>query len=158
MADLIPGHVISLTDGRQATVRFVGTTHFAAGEWIGIELDEPSGKNDGAVQGERYFDCEFGFGMFVRPTAIDAVIGQPPKETKPAAKASANAPQTRGRSQTGASVSGMGIKKPGAMQAANTKRHSASSASLSPAAKSAAQRLSLKVCRVPTTELIVPYC
>ncbi|KAF7593710.1 hypothetical protein BBP40_011002 [Aspergillus hancockii] len=150
MADLNPGHVVSLTDGRQATVRFVGTTHFAAGEWIGIELDEPTGKNDGAVQGERYFDCEFGFGMFVRPTAIAAVIGQPPKEAKLAAKGAANAPQTRGRAQTGASVSGMGIKKPGAMQAANTKRHSASSASPSPAAKSAAQRLSLKQPQSPT--------
>ncbi|KAB8235503.1 putative dynactin [Aspergillus alliaceus] len=150
MADLIPGHVVTLTDGRQATVRFAGATHFAAGEWIGIELDEPTGKNDGAVQGERYFDCEFGFGMFVRPTAIATVIGPPAKEAKLATKGTPNAPQTRGRAQTGASASGLGIKKSGAMQTANTKRHSASSASPSPAAKAASQRLSLKQPQSPT--------
>lgn len=32
-------------------VRFVGQTAFAAGKWIGIELDnEGTGKNDGTVQ------------------------------------------------------------------------------------------------------------
>ena len=32
-------------------VRFVGQTAFAAGKWIGIELDEQgTGKNDGTVQ------------------------------------------------------------------------------------------------------------
>ena len=154
MADLTPGHVVTLTDGRQATVRFAGTTHFAAGDWVGIELDEPTGKNDGAVQGERYFDCEFGYGMFVRPTAIAAIIGPSAKEAKPAVKGTTNAPQTRGRAQTGASASGLGIKKPSAIQGANTKRHSGSSASPSPAAKTASQRLGLKVCISRTMELI----
>lgn len=142
MADLSPGQVITLTDGRQATVRFVGTTHFAAGDWVGIELDNATGKNDGAVQGERYFDCEPGYGMFVRPPAIAAIVDRPdPKQT---AKPSGNTPN-RGRAQTGISAGSMGLKKPGTLPSSNMKRNSASAASPSPAPKVGAQRTSLRV-------------
>ncbi|XP_039148755.1 kinesin-like protein KIF13B isoform X14 [Drosophila simulans] len=47
-------------------IRFVGTTEFQPGAWIGVELDTPTGKNDGSVKGVQYFQCKPKHGMFVR--------------------------------------------------------------------------------------------
>ena len=38
--------------------------------WVGIELDEPTGRNDGSVNGERYFTCEKNKGVFVGPEKV----------------------------------------------------------------------------------------
>ena len=51
-------------------IRFVGSTDFAPGTWIGIELDTSQGKNNGTVAGVQYFDCPHKRGMFVRPKNI----------------------------------------------------------------------------------------
>ena len=45
------------------------------GKWVGIELYEKNGKNDGSVDGVVYFSCEMGYGVFVRPSQIRAVHG-----------------------------------------------------------------------------------
>lgn len=55
------------------TVRFVGQTAFAAGKWVGIQLDEPTGKNDGSVAGTRYFTCADGYGVFVRASMVSVL-------------------------------------------------------------------------------------
>ncbi|XP_047021151.1 kinesin-like protein KIF13A isoform X6 [Helicoverpa zea] len=47
-------------------IAYTGPTHFAGGTWIGVELDAPTGKNDGSVGGTRYFECRPRHGIFVR--------------------------------------------------------------------------------------------
>ena len=44
--------------------RYLGPTDFAKGEWAGIELEAPIGKNDGSVDGKKYFECAANFGLF----------------------------------------------------------------------------------------------
>ncbi|XP_064460859.1 CAP-Gly domain-containing linker protein 1-like isoform X2 [Ornithodoros turicata] len=57
--------VVNATSGmKTGTLQFLGPTEFAQGQWAGVELDEPVGKNDGSVAGRRYFSCRPKFGLF----------------------------------------------------------------------------------------------
>mmetsp|Transcript_29205 Transcript_29205/g.77095 ORF Transcript_29205/g.77095 Transcript_29205/m.77095 type:complete len:1266 (-) Transcript_29205:87-3884(-) len=67
----VGGHVLVKSQNMEpAIVRFIGETHFSPGEWIGLQLRSPIGRNDGAVDGKRYFHCEPQCGLFVRPAAV----------------------------------------------------------------------------------------
>lgn len=37
---------------------------------MGVELRTPKGKNDGSVQGRRYFTCKPDHGLLVRPSKV----------------------------------------------------------------------------------------
>lgn len=62
-----------LANDALGTVKFLGTTQFSSGIWVGVELDKALGKNDGAVQGVRYFRCAEKAGVFVRESKITPV-------------------------------------------------------------------------------------
>ncbi len=49
---------------------FVSLTGF----WLGIELDKPSGKNDGSVGGVRYFSCPPKHGVFAPPSRVQGQV------------------------------------------------------------------------------------
>jgi len=62
---------------RRGVIQFVGSVHFQSGWWIGIHYDEPMGKNDGSVEGKRYFTCPPKFGAFLKPANV--VMGDFPE-------------------------------------------------------------------------------
>ncbi|KAG7387803.1 hypothetical protein PHYBOEH_008136 [Phytophthora boehmeriae] len=51
-------------------VRFLGEIASVKGVWVGIELDEAYGKNDGSVKGRYYFRCKPKHGVFARPHQV----------------------------------------------------------------------------------------
>ncbi|KAL0567021.1 hypothetical protein V5O48_014977, partial [Marasmius crinis-equi] len=59
----------------KGVVRFSGSTQFKPGKWIGIELLDGTGKNDGSIDGVAYFNCKMGYGVFVRPVQIKQILG-----------------------------------------------------------------------------------
>jgi tubulin-folding cofactor B len=63
---------VQLADGshHRGVVRFVGKRDGAKGYWVGVELDEAFGKNNGTVGGKQYFVCEENFGIFVKPAKV----------------------------------------------------------------------------------------
>nr|XP_022340705.1 CAP-Gly domain-containing linker protein 1-like isoform X24 [Crassostrea virginica] len=58
------GDRVLVSGTKTGTLRYIGATDFAKGDWAGVELDEKQGKNDGAVSGKRYFECRPMFGLF----------------------------------------------------------------------------------------------
>ncbi|XP_041832708.1 kinesin-like protein KIF13B isoform X2 [Melanotaenia boesemani] len=64
------GEFVTVGTNKSGTVRYVGPTDFAAGTWVGVELEVPAGKNDGSVGGKHYFHCNPGYGVLVRPDRV----------------------------------------------------------------------------------------
>uniref|UniRef100_A0A452IU64 CAP-Gly domain-containing protein n=1 Tax=Gopherus agassizii TaxID=38772 RepID=A0A452IU64_9SAUR len=58
------GDRVVIAGQKVGTLRFCGTTEFASGQWAGVELDEPEGKNDGSVGKLQYFKCAPRCGIF----------------------------------------------------------------------------------------------
>lgn len=63
---------LTLGNKFRGTVRYIGEIKSREGKWIGLELDDPVGANDGSVNGVRYFQCMEQHGIFVRYEKIKA--------------------------------------------------------------------------------------
>jgi len=84
-------------NGKAGTVSYVGSTKFAAGEWVGVTLDAAEGMHDGTVMGTTYFECAPKCGVFAQAAqlaasgALPAPVAAPAVAAAPAAAAPASA-------------------------------------------------------------------
>eukprot|EP00930_Biecheleria_cincta_P071248 TRINITY_DN58761_c0_g1_i1.p1 TRINITY_DN58761_c0_g1~~TRINITY_DN58761_c0_g1_i1.p1 ORF type:complete len:787 (-),score=152.03 TRINITY_DN58761_c0_g1_i1:288-2561(-) len=51
-------------------IRYVGLLEGQEGGFVGLELDEGRGKNDGSLNGKQYFTCAPNHGLFARPDMV----------------------------------------------------------------------------------------
>jgi dynactin 1 len=135
------GQTVELNDGRTAILQYTGNTHFAPGDWLGVVLDDATGKNDGSVQGQRYFECRPGHGMFLRPAAATVIDEPTPKpKGRPRIRANGAAAKTRPQSMVAGGLKRQSLVDPGA-----SKRQSINAGSPTPGANGAL-RARLGVC------------
>ncbi|KAF8317347.1 hypothetical protein DL93DRAFT_2165610 [Clavulina sp. PMI_390] len=112
-------------------VRFAGNTKFGTGKWIGVELSDANGKNDGSVQGVKYFECEPNHGSFVRPSQVKVVprpatTPEPPASARPSPIAAlARSTSTRPTP----AVAALGVSRSGSPGGASAARPSPRNAS-----------------------------
>ncbi|XP_060660682.1 tubulin-folding cofactor B [Drosophila nasuta] len=64
---------------RRGTIKYNGELEGKTGIFIGVQYDEPLGKNNGSVGGKAYFVCPPNYGGFVSPLSVE--VGDfPPEE------------------------------------------------------------------------------
>lgn len=87
------GERVWVNGNKPGYIQFLGETQFAPGQWAGIVLDEPIGKNDGSVAGVRYFQCEALRGIFTRPSKLSRTEGETNgNQTAPPSRAASPTP------------------------------------------------------------------
>ncbi|XP_040013040.1 CAP-Gly domain-containing linker protein 1 isoform X2 [Xiphias gladius] len=130
-ADFQIGERVWVSGNKPGYVQFIGGTQFAPGQWAGIVLDEPIGKNDGSVAGVRYFQCEDGRGIFTRPSKLSRTA-LPEKEAnggRPSPAQGCSATSEPAPVGTTSTAPGTGIKTSGALNRMLTSSESVSNVS-----------------------------
>lgn len=70
LGDFVVGERVWVNGVKPGVIQYLGETQFAPGQWAGVVLDDPVGKNDGSVGGVRYFECQQLQGIFTRPSKL----------------------------------------------------------------------------------------
>lgn len=73
--------VINIQGQRLGTVKYVGEIKQLDSDgniWVGVEFDEPLGRNDGLIDGTKYFDARHNHGSFLKPKQVE--VGDFPEE------------------------------------------------------------------------------
>lgn len=88
-ADLLPnlpvGCRVIVEGDKHGTLKYKGRIKSRDSFWVGVELDEPVGNNDGSVDGIEYFSCAINYGLFV---SLDKVKEEEEEEERNLSRAS----------------------------------------------------------------------
>ncbi|KAM5535272.1 hypothetical protein V8D89_011078 [Ganoderma adspersum] len=143
------GALVEVPAGR-GIVRFCGATSFSPGKWVGIELSYPNGKNDGSVQGVKYFTCKPHYGVFVRPSQVKVIAATPEPAPPPTVARAVGHQRTGSLSRTPSTRS---ISSPRAASPAKPTSSTLGNGStlLSPGGRNAAARLNSPTKRLSLT-------
>jgi len=95
---------VQVNGGNTGLVRFRGPVAFdRRDDWVGVQLDNADGKNNGVVAGVEYFRCKPRHGLFVRAKACKRLAVQPDGGGA-GAGAGSNPPRTPSRSSSSSST------------------------------------------------------
>lgn len=73
--------VLNIEGERRGAVKFIGRIKQLDDEeqiWIGVEFDEPLGRNDGSIDGKKYFEAKPKHGSFLKPKQVE--VGDFPED------------------------------------------------------------------------------
>lgn len=68
--DFVVGERVWVNGVKPGVIAYLGETQFSPGQWAGVVLNDLVGKNDGSVNGVRYFECQPLQGIFTRPSKL----------------------------------------------------------------------------------------
>ncbi|XP_067932017.1 CAP-Gly domain-containing linker protein 1-like [Watersipora subatra] len=129
--DYIIGDRVYVAGTKPGVIAYLGETKFAGGDWAGIILDDLEGKNDGTVQGVRYFQCEPKRGVFAKPAKLSRhKVNSADAAPGPAAAISGTPKVSKISGQKGMSSSQALPKRNGSISASNTSLSSAALATV----------------------------
>ena len=100
---MIGDNVMITSSQKKGIVLFVGETKFAKGTWIGVVLEDTTGKNDGSIGGVRYFTCPALRGVFVKEDKLE-------KTNKKPKSSAANTPSISRNDSAMSTDSGVGVE------------------------------------------------
>ncbi|CAF4117536.1 unnamed protein product [Rotaria sp. Silwood2] len=152
---------VSIAGKGLGTIAFVGKTEFADGEWIGIILDEPKGKNNGTVQKKgttvSYFSCNDNHGLYVRAGQIESIISD--SQTNLSRSASSQSVKSQANSAVSIptlSTPGIPTKSSGLPSKQSGLRAPTSHTSIRPAGLPRTTQSSIEITTIATNERISP--
>ncbi|KAF6024682.1 CLIP2 [Bugula neritina] len=134
--DFIIGDRVYVGGTKPGVIAYLGVTKFATGDWAGVILDELEGKNDGSVQGVRYFQCEPKRGVFAKPSKLTSYkvnsVGIAPPKGAPSIQSTPKTSKVESRRESIAPPPNKSSlpKKNGSISASNTSLSSAAMATV----------------------------